>query len=258
MAQQYQSGKQSVMYFTTKNAYSKDGKSSATFQLNDPLILDSNKNYDICLLEFSMYNVIPNIITGVNNIFLYSYNAVNFEIVFDQGLYGIQQIIDVISNETQEQTGLADLFDWYPDVSTSFLWVRFPHLGTTIRGNVAGSITDILGLGHVTITTTGINDWHKGIQQVKLNSQDSLRLHCDLVSRGSITDGRLEDVIQIINITASAGSRNLTRPQFLQPCKVTNSHINKITFSLTDELNKPLEYFSTSEDYDIQLLLIEY
>src|ERR1700689_4603612 len=83
------------------NTYILTGTSSSFVTCNQGAVLNPNKKYEAALLSLDMYNSIPNIIEGKNNIFEYSVDAGNSweKISFDTGAYELT----AINNEIKRQ-----------------------------------------------------------------------------------------------------------------------------------------------------------
>ena len=102
-----------------------------TVNLNPPIILDDNKDYQIRLLNSSITYCMPNVTSKNNTLsYMFNYNGTQTQrtLTFDDGLYSINDINFTISRFTE--IGMngndASLIQFYADESTSKIIVYFP------------------------------------------------------------------------------------------------------------------------------------
>ena len=84
------------LYITNKAGSGKSVSTlgnSVTINLNQPILLDEKKKYNMRLLQANIVYCSPNVYTNVNNVLSYSYNNVAKTITFDQGLYSMKTLI---------------------------------------------------------------------------------------------------------------------------------------------------------------------
>src|SRR5271166_1318475 len=90
-----------VFHYKMANTYILSGTTSNFVTNNHQARLDPSKKYEAALLSLDMYNSIPNIIEGKNNVFKYSIdNGSTWKVVsIDTGAYELT----AINNEIQRK-----------------------------------------------------------------------------------------------------------------------------------------------------------
>ena len=99
-----------------------------TVSFNSPIILDAKKKYQMRCLNANIVYCMPNIFSGVNNVFYYYYAQGHPTIInFDTGLYSLRDINRTISQTTSDSRYGNDskLIQFSADQATSKIYVTF-------------------------------------------------------------------------------------------------------------------------------------
>ena len=105
------------LYITNKAGSGKSVSNlgnSVTISLNQPILLDEKKKYNMRLLQANIVYCSPNVYTNVNNALTYTYKASTKTITFDQGLYSIEDINYKIAVATKADFNDENLFKLTP------------------------------------------------------------------------------------------------------------------------------------------------
>ena len=231
------------LYITNKagsgNSVSTLGN-SVTINLNQPILLDEKKKYNMRLLQANIVYCSPNVYTNVNNVLSYSYNNVAKTITFDQGLYSIEDINYKIQVSTKADFNDEKLFYFNPDTSTSKIYVVYNQGNIVINCSAQYSIMPLLGFPSSTGNIGGSSKYTLSTNQADLNSLQSIYIKCDCVT-GSYEGSRVSNVLaSVIPDTAPFGTIQY-RPYFPTRNEITSRRLDQITISLTDQDGKDID-----------------
>ena len=147
--------------------------SSVTMTLSSPLIFDSNKKYQLRLIQANIVYCTPNIGSAFNNNKLeYNVDGVNYTITFPNGLYAISEINNTVSLFTLENNQDASLISFIANEanSTIYLYADTPII---IYASHANSIMQILGFAATDITLSS-SGYVNGENQAMLNTLQNI------------------------------------------------------------------------------------
>jgi len=231
------------LYITNKASSGKTVTSlgnSVTVNLNQPILLDEKKKYNMRLLQANIVYCSPNVYTNVNNVLSYTYNGSPFTITFDQGLYSVDDINTKISIFTLENNSNASLFTFEPDSSTSKIYTVYNVANIVINCNVAYSIMPLLGFPKATGNISGPAKYTISTNQANLNSLQSIFIKCDCVT-GSYENNRVSNVLASVIPDVDPFGTIKFMPYFPTRNEITSRRIDQITITLTDQDGKDID-----------------
>ena len=216
------------------------------------IMLDHNKKYEAALLSLDMYNTIPNIIEGKNNIFKY-YNGTDWKTI--SILTGSYELTE-INNEIQRQmvaNGDYDhgdgnginppSYDLYfititANVSRSTSIINITHKNYCIDFNIENSIGKVLGYNvGDPILRYGYNESPNKVDIIHINS---IFVNIDII-QGSYVDHVLSSIIYSFYPKVPFGYKIIERPSPLVWYPVETYNLSRMRLWLTDQDHNPLE-----------------
>ena len=226
---------QTTLFFDSKKCCG--SSENFTSHFNPPLELDASKNYQVCLINASMWYSWYNI-NNENNKFKY-YNGSTWKIIgIPPGAYNI---VDIDSNlkHNMKQNG-----DWdttndksyisiTPNYNTSKSMVELQN-GYKVNFTIDNSIRTILGFNSKIIENNG---FHSSDNIVQITEVDTVQIHCDLIT-DSYINGTTSSVIYVFTPSVPPGYLiNIHPTQRFNISISKRGLINNINFSLHDQNN---------------------
>lgn len=199
-----------------------DGNSSIiSCQFNEPLELDKNFNYEICLLNFSTYNSIPNISQLLrNNTLSYKQENESKQIIFPTGSYEINDINNFIDENIK--------IEIKPNMTTLKVEVFSDYEIDFTKEN---SIGNLLGFSKKIIPAKTLVESDLPVNIMKINS---IRLKCNIAT-GSYKNNVLTNVIHEFFINDIPGGKINEIPRNLIYFPITNRSIREIDIRIVDQ-----------------------
>jgi hypothetical protein len=208
---------------------------------------NQKRKVKIEIITATIYWTIPNIITGVNNVLTFSYNAVNYTINISQGIYDITSLNSFIkkwlTNAGIPSFSGNPLFSISGDQSTQKTIFTFGTTGVTINFSTS-TIRAVLGFTVTnSIISTIIGQSIYSDVVANFNTINELVIHCNLCS--GLYDDNLNlnrtaksDILGIIQIDVPVGSQIIYKPYIPLPSYVISDNISDITLYITNELGE--------------------
>ena len=112
--------------------------------LANPIMLNSDKKYQVRLLNANIVYCDPNIYS-INNQFKYKYNGVSYTYTVPTGLYSIQNLNTIIGQQTLNTVGNKNVFLFFGDDATSKVYVKFYSVGAQIDCTGSTNVMQIFG-----------------------------------------------------------------------------------------------------------------
>jgi hypothetical protein len=241
--------------------------------LDDPIEIPSDaKSCLISVQESTIWNTIPNILTGVNDKFyiVTPDNVAIQTVTIPQGLYSLGDLEEACKREYLAQVaGATDgWFNFIADNSTQKVIINLPLAGVQIffdeenLGFCVNTFRDILGFGPFTnVPPAGVStgDYYQtGANVANFNVVEYLLIHSDLVTQGLRFNSVYSQIIGKVSINEPPGSQIVYEPR--NPPRSPASHLigsskNTIRMWLTDQNNNPVN--TSGETWSCRLL-IEY
>ena len=216
---------------------------SVTVNLNTPIVLDDHKNYHMRLLQANIVYCTPNVFQNVNNQLSYTFNGNNRTIVFNQGLFTIDDINRQIAIFTSETEGIPSLIELLPDTSTSKIYLVFNRANITVHCGATYSILPTLGFP----TSTGdisngssYPDYVISTNQANLNSIQNIYIKCDIVT-GSYQNAQTSNIIASVIPNVLPYSTIQYVAQYPTRMNITSRNIGYITITLVDDSGKDID-----------------
>ncbi len=238
---------------------SADG-SSFEINLDDPIMVpESAKECTVVCQESTVWWVVPNITTGINDAFSIDDGGGPYAIVVPTGLYDVTSLQNATESAVIAAGGPAGMFTFIADSATQRIIIRVNLAGVTIDFTGLTTFRVILGFdSQVLGPTVGASTDFPGDNQAAFNTINGFLIHSDIVSRGIRTNGRFDQIIAQVNIDVAPGSQIVSRP-FLAPEAPANTLIGalrkRIRFWLTDTQNNLV---NTQGEFWTTRMIIQY
>ena len=217
-----------------------DNKSSFITRFSPVLELDKDKVYEIALVNLETYYSFPNI-DETNNVFIYSPDNGNswVKLKIPEGSYEIDDINNTIQHE-MEKSGHYDPIneDYYINISANsntLKSVLILEKDYQVDFNHQNSISKVLGFTGAKYT----EGFHESENVVNILGINSILVNIDIIS-GSYVNGTTKSTIYSFFPKVSPGYKIIESPVNLVYLPLTLDIIDRLTVSLTDQDNNPL------------------
>ena len=212
-----------------------------TVNLNPSITLDDNKKYQLRLLSFNCVYCMPNVTTK-NNTLTYTFNSNTHSIIFDTGLYSLDDINMQVSlyTEISNNGNDASLIQFFPDQATSKIYIQFSQANVIIDNTITNSIMDILGFSKSNIGGLISPGIVKSGYNAQLNAIQNILIKCDITT-GSYSNSQLTNIISAIVPDVDSYSTIIYRPVHPVRCPINVQRIESITITLVDQDGKDLD-----------------
>lgn len=220
---------------------SADG-STFTVQLNTPIQIPAEaKHVHISVPSATVWNVVPNIIEGVNDQMFITENANNYQITIPQGLYDLPSLNNAIAVQLENEGALTDptILTLVADESTQRVIIKANYVGVSIDFTQPNTFREILGFDAVVVGPSTLAPENFIAPNVAaFNTIEYFKIHSDIVPEGIQQNQDYDQTIAQVLITAAPGSQIVSEP-FL-PAKSEASYLagtmkKSIRFWLTDQ-----------------------
>jgi len=232
-------------HYKMANTYILSGTTSNFVTYNHHGQLDPNKKYEAALLSLDMYNSIPNIINGKNNVFEYSVDSGSTWKVISiaTGAYELS----AINNEIQRKMIAERDFDknnslCYITITanesrgTSIINITNPNY--QVAFNSPHSIGSVLGFTANDLPIYGYNESPSKVDIMHINS---ILVNIDIIS-GSYVKGNSSSAIHAFYPNVGFGYKIIEKPTSeLIWYPVTRSDISQMELTLTDQDGKLID-----------------
>ncbi len=238
---------------------SADG-SSFEIILEDPIDIPLDaKSATVQVDEATIWWVIPNILTGVNDTFSIDDGGGPYVITIDQGLYDLSGLQQSTESAVVAAGGPAGMFTFLADTATQKVIIRVNLAGVTIDFSIAQTFRTILGFNSQVLgPTVAASTDFQGDNVAALNTIDYFLIHSDIVSRGIRTNNKYDQTIAQVLIDTPPGSQIVSRP-FNPPkspaWELIGGLKKRIRFWLTDQSNSLV---NTNSEFWSARIIIKY
>ncbi len=220
------------------------------------------KSCIIQVQEATVWWVIPNILTGINDTFYVEHGAANFVAVIPQGLYDLPGLNEALDRElTDPAVGApAGLITFLADEPTQKVVIKLNLATTQVDFTQADTFRVLLGYDSQLIPAAGPSaavDFQQIADNIaNFSAIEYFLIHSDLVNRGIRTNNRYDQTIAQVLITVPPGSQQVSTP--FNPPKVPaweliGSIRNRATFWLTDQTGTLVN--TNGEDFSARLVI---
>lgn len=220
-------------------------ESKYSLRLEQPINLDQNKNYNVSLIFFTVYNTIKNV-TSKNNSFHYKEKNKEWKTVkLREGSYEIENL----NTEIQKQTGIDENVFSFGAISylnraeikikkDSGLWIKFD----------TNSFGNILGFNNETYkeTTTAQN-------RADISKISTINIKTNLIDGGYIRHKRNNILHTIPTFTVPVGYKIIEKPSFPIKAPLSKKTIDVITIEIVDEDGNYIDF--SGEEITIKLII---
>ena len=228
-------------------------KNRFTILLSRPITVPVHaKNVMLKCLYSSIWNTSPNLMENQTLTF-YNPTGDPFHIVFNAGLYGVQDMQDNLTRRL-EDLGLADDYlSFTANYATQKVIIVFKYQGTKIDFRTSSSqlLRNLLGFDAKELAAMNNNAFVEGDYPAQFNQINSFHVGTSLLNGGGIRINDSENsIVTIIPINNAPGSQILFtpfNPISLPADQLCGNMINTVKFWITDEkqrdivLNEPFE-----------------
>jgi hypothetical protein len=242
--------------------------------LDDPIKIPSDaKSCLVSVQESTIWNTVPNVLTGVNDKFylVTPDNVAIQTVTIPQGLYALADLEEACKREYLAQVVGATATTWFnfiADNSTQKVVINLPVAGVQLffdeenLGFCVNTFRDLLGIGPFTnVPPAGVStgDYYQaGANVANFNTLEYFLIHSDLVTQGLRYNNAYNQIIGKVSITAPPGSQIVYEPR--NPPRSPANHLigsskNVIRMWITDQNNNPVN--TSGETWSCRLL-IEY
>ncbi len=244
--------------FTGAQNKSADG-SSFDILLEDPISIPEHaQSVTVEVQESSIWWVIPNVITGQNDLFRLD-DGTNpaLTLVIPQGLYDLSGLQAASENAAVNAGLIAGTFTFLSDDATQKVIIRFNVTGASIDFTIANTIRNLMGFNSVLVGPAGfVGESFTAQNTAAFNQIDFFLIHTDLVDRGIRFNNTYSQVASQVLIEVPPGSQNINEPRW--PTKVPAWGLigavrNNIKFWLTDQSNNPVN--TSGENWTARVII---
>jgi len=235
----------------------------STFYINLEHPIEVPRNAINCTVEVqkaTVWNVVPNIFTGVNDHFRLINGGVTYDAFIPQGLYGVSQLQTAMEREITNVGSPAGLFNIIADDPTQKINIRLNQAGTQIDLSLADDFRVILGFdSQIVPPAPSVGVFNQlGDNQAAFNQINSFLIHSDIVSRGIRNNGTFSNTINEVLIDVAPGSQ-ITQKNFVPTrvpaSKLIGTKLKTIKMWLTSNNNVLV---NTNGEFWTALMVIRY
>lgn len=241
--------------------------SSVTMFLTPPVVLDPNKKYTLSLVEADISNVNPNIISGVNSTFSYTWDNIQQTYhQFPTGLYSLDELQRQIDRYTQDDVNQAPLFKLEANTATSKIYIHYLSTRVKLNTNSYGNsdcVLKLLGFDNQSyigpIDTAG--DYFESDNKATLNNLTNILVNCNII-HGSFLNSKQGNVLASIMPDVEPYSMIQYRPNFLLKVPLTTHNISQLVVNLTDQNGNSISFMPDQnginyEKWHVRLIIEE-
>jgi len=220
-------------------------QSNHNLRLEQPIYLDQNKNYNVSLVFFTVYNTIKNI-TSQNNSFHYKEKDREWKTIkLSEGSYEIENL----NTEIQELTGLDES-------KFRFGAIQYLNRAKIIIKKDSGlkvkfddeSFGSILGFDNKTYTETT-----KAQNRPDISKISTINIKTNLIDGGYIRDKRNNILHTIPTFTVPVGYKIIEKPSFPIKAPLAKKTLDVIRIEIVDEDGNYIDF--SGEEITIKLIV---
>lgn len=197
-----------------------------------PLLLPSEYEWEICLLDFTTFNTIPNVIDGVNNeLTFYIESKKTLQTVrLPTGTYEV----DDIRTYLEDKMGGADVVSLRGNNNT--LTTALKSIHTIMIDYTQPTIAPMLGFTKLTENKRRLdpNIWHESNDTVDIVKVNVIQVKCSAI-HGSYKDGLDDHILHTFYPTVPPGFKIVEKPNNLIYLPVNVNRIDTIHIRIVDQ-----------------------
>lgn len=227
---------------------------------DEPIIIpEESTNCELYATSASVWNVVPNVETGVNDMWYIEIATVNYVVTIPEGLYDLNTLEQTIENDLISQGATAGSFSFLPNDPTQQVVIRLNYAGVQIDFTPADTPRDLLGFNSQLIgpvLSVGV-EFYLGDNEAAFNNIDFFLIHTDLCSEGIRLNGEFNQSIAKVDIGDTAPGSLITNQYFI-PVRCECSYLigtarKSWRVWLTDQANERVN--TEGENFNVQLVL---
>lgn len=230
---------------------------------DEPIIIPREAiNCEIYATSASVWNVIPNIITGVNDQFYITIGLIDPQwiVTIPQGLYDLGTLEQAIERGLENQGASVGTFSFLPDDPTQKVVIRINAVDITIDFTFNDTPRDLLGFDSQTLPnappSTGIESFVAD-NEAAFNNIDFFLIHTDLCSEGIRVGGTFNQSVVKVDIGDTPPGSLITNQYFVPvvcECQyLIGAQRKNWKIWLTDQTNQRVN--TQNENFTVQLIL---
>lgn len=205
-----------------------------------PLTLSSEYEWEVCLLDMTTYNSIPNVVQGVNNEFSYkaSKNGALHNVSFPSGTYEIEDI----NTYLQEKMNGADSITLRANNNT--LKTHLKSVYEVVFDYTRPTIAPLLGFTKPAaedVRRLPPNKWHESNVTVDIIAVNVVQIKCNIVC-GSYKNGIDDHVLHSFYPTVPPGFKIVEKPNNLIYLPVNINRIDTILITVADQNGDTVDF----------------
>ncbi len=233
------------------------------FEVNtdQPIIIpEEATNCELFVSSASVWNVIPNVVTGVNDNFYIEIAAVNYVANIPQGLYDLNTLEQAIERDLENQGAAIGTFSFLPDDPTQKVVIRINVAGIQIDFTPADTPRDLLGFDSQLLPPGGVSAGVESFvadEEANFNNIDFFLIHCDLCSEGIRLNDSFNQAVAKVDIGDTGVGELITNQYFVPvvcPCEYLIGTQRKTwRVWLTNQANERVN--TQGENFNAQIIL---
>ncbi len=233
-----------------------DNGSSFEIYLEKPILIPKEAKYCWIVCQAAeIFNLSPNIQTGVNDRLYLTDGSGALQIVIPQGLYDIPLLNSEIDRQivASGRTTGALIIEGNDATQKTRLLIRDP---STIDFTQSDTFRDILGFNSQIVTTVSANEIVDADNVARFNPIDFYVMHTDLVTRGLRINDRWDQAVAQILLEAPPGNQIIYQPD--NPAEIPANNLigdrhSLINVWVTDQNGVRID--TAGENYSMRLVI---
>ena len=210
-------------------------------------------NVQVSLQEATIWNLVPNINTGINDKFYIlcpratDAALTNYVITVPQGLYDLTALNETVLRELANAGAKIDpstVINMLADDATQKVELRFNYIGIEVDFTPLDTFRDILGFNSQVVGPNATAPFiYLAPNTAAFNTINSFLIHSDLVSRGIRINSDYAQVLGQVLIDVKPGSQIVSKP--FNPPKIAADELagqikSTMRFWVTDGVGLPI------------------
>lgn len=187
-----------------------DQNTFTTSFTSSPIVIPSTaQGAKVEVASASIWNTVPNIVTGDNDQVEIVANSTTYLITIPQGNYGVSDINSYLNAYLKSQdSSLDNIFTMAADVPSDKVIITsndtaFEEFNVTTNARTTAFGTLIGWTSDQSFTAVG--EFYYGSTIAQINNVDYFLLHCDLINDGILLNGQYYQIIGRVPITVGPG-----------------------------------------------------
>jgi len=233
------------------------------------------RNCNIEVINASIWNSVPNIVTGVEDKFYIqgpdnTGTLTSYVVEIPQGLYSVNNLIEFIEQDLANQGAAVEingkatnLVDFQTNTATQKIVLKINYPNVVIDFSPADSIDNILGFQDEVVSVPSgplvlVPYYVEAPNVARFNALDYFLINCDLSNAGLRINNRYQNTIARVLVDVEPNAQIVYNPQ--HTIKTNSDHLigtarTSFSVELTDQTGRRVD---TSGEYFSALIVISY